>query len=914
MNPAQTVMAKMINRLTTKAESKAKWPVLVCLCLMLIGGLPLSALAANDDSQPPEVSTNLVAPVVLPIEIMGDAGTTETVTVNVPNASGVTGLWMQVHNLSYDNKGSVKVNGGNWIDLSNNSVAVAYPENQIFGIGGGYSTIRITVPLSSGAAVNGTNTIQFRFNGTDNLSMGWRVLQFNFVKSDGTKVIPESEFVEDNPANWTPIRTSTSDLQAGEDLWYNAALTEPGTGSIQARCTDCHATDARDLKYFNYSNKSIVERAKFHGLSQTQGEQIASWIRSLDYPAPGRPWNPPYQPGPGLDDKPVEEWAAGAGLEWVLDDDADTWQYIFPNGVSDQVASTKSTLNMRELPLALQFPDWNRWLPRIHPIDAWGNSFENSEAWQAYQEMIAEPNGVNQADWQLVQVVSEFDSDVSDWRRNANSPGSAQDHADANLGLQSWQITKVWGLMQEYHLEDHGKELYPGGEERTWFSHARNIFNVAPHISSAPGAHTHGTEALDKFFSHAWYMYQLVINPGNRDPREHRPVDWKYQFGHIGDFSKHTGLQSGNRLVATYIKMIQMLDNDDGINSDGWYMRHAHPYWFVRSMATAPGQTNMGIWGSVPVDQHSKVAEVMIRSFLKKSMEYSTSEWPRGEQHWEMEPANYKPQFSNDNGDIFEDRFNYADNFYRIVPEFLDRGVAPSLMDSLANWGESLWPLGDWEDLVDYTDTGGGGGGDLPVVSVSTDANNNEAQEPGGSGNKGKFVISRSGSTSQALSVNFSLTGTALNGTDYEDINGPIVLGAGESEVAVHVDPIDDNKNESDESVILTLQSNSAYTIESGQNSAIVTIKDDDGGEAYANGDTTGDGSVSALDAALVLQHVAAILPLEGAAFTAGDVSGDQNVSAFDASLILQYITGIIDCFPSDAGCPAGKVSARNSP
>ena len=60
-------------------------------------------------------------------------------------------------------------------------------------------------------------------------------------------------------------------------------------------------------------------------------------------------------------------------------------------------------------------------------------------------------------------------------------------------------------------------------------------------------------------------MYQLVINPGNRQPLGHRPVDWKYQFGHIGDYTKHTGLQSGARLVASYIKMIQMLDNDRGI-------------------------------------------------------------------------------------------------------------------------------------------------------------------------------------------------------------------------------------------------------------------------------------------------------------------------------------------------------------
>src|SRR5207249_8229093 len=41
-------------------------------------------------------------------------------------------------------------------------------------------------------------------------------------------------------------------------------------------------------------------RSMFHGLSEQQGELVASYIRSLPVPNPGRPWNPPYQPGPGL--------------------------------------------------------------------------------------------------------------------------------------------------------------------------------------------------------------------------------------------------------------------------------------------------------------------------------------------------------------------------------------------------------------------------------------------------------------------------------------------------------------------------------------------------------------------------------------------------------------------------------------
>src|SRR5205085_3214352 len=102
---------------------------------------------------------------------------------------------------------------------------------------------------------------------------------------------------------------------------------------IRARCADCHARDGRDLKYFGFSNESIIARSSFHGLSDLEGRQIASYIRSLPVPSPGRPWNPPYQPGPGLDAQPVANWAAGAGLNWVADSDSAILPFIFaPSG------------------------------------------------------------------------------------------------------------------------------------------------------------------------------------------------------------------------------------------------------------------------------------------------------------------------------------------------------------------------------------------------------------------------------------------------------------------------------------------------------------------------------------------------------------------------------------------------------
>jgi hypothetical protein len=194
----------------------------------------------------------------------------------------------------------------------------------IRGIGGGFATLVLNLPLPSGTVIVGANTVRFRFNRTDGLASGYRVLDWNFLTADGSGVIPPANYSKDEPETWAPPISDIDSIRAGQELWHSASLVASslnGSPRIQAHCSDCHAHDGRDLKYFNFSNASIVARSRFHGLTILQGEQIASFIRSLPLPSPGRPWNPPYQPGPGLDEQPVSNWAAGAGLLWVLDQD-----------------------------------------------------------------------------------------------------------------------------------------------------------------------------------------------------------------------------------------------------------------------------------------------------------------------------------------------------------------------------------------------------------------------------------------------------------------------------------------------------------------------------------------------------------------------------------------------------------------
>lgn len=100
----------------------------------------------------------------------------------------------------------------------------------------------------------------------------------------------------------------------------------------------------------------------------------------------------------------------------------------------------------------------------------------------------------------------------------------------------------------------------------------------------------------------------------------------------------------------------------------------------------------------------------------------------------------------------------------------------------------------------------------------------------------GLFTISRTGDTSQALTVYLVISGTATNGTDYTYIVNTIVLPAGSSSVTITVTPTDDGSTEGDETVIIQLDPpvyHSNYYLEFGEDVATVTISDPPAPEGF---------------------------------------------------------------------------------
>jgi len=89
------------------------------------------------------------------------------------------------------------------------------------------------------------------------------------------------------------------------------------------------------------------------------------------------------------------------------------------------------------------------------------------------------------------------------------------------------------------------------------------------------------------------------------------------------------------------------------------------------------------------------------------------------------------------------------------------------------------------------------------------------------------FTFTRTGDTTEALTVNYTIAGTAVNGTDYDTIDTSVVIGAGDASADVLVTPIDNADADGDRTVSLQIAAGTGYVI--GTVAAVVgTIEDDD--------------------------------------------------------------------------------------
>ena len=723
--------------------------------------------------------------ITLPIEVIGPDGHTESVTVDVADPSQVDRLYIKGHKLGYhksdyaenngyDKKASFRINGGSWIPINNDNFSAKYPESKYYSgqltgpIGGPWSVLRGTLPISNtGALQSGANTIEFRFNETEGMTSGYRILDLDLQTSGGTSQIDGTTFKQVDPDTWEAPYTSSSAIADGKEYWNarNTLLERPGGRSIVASCSDCHAQDGRDLKYFNFSNKSIVARAEFHGISAEKGRKIASYIRTRTLTLPdgytvsdaGRPWNPPYQPGPGLKDEPVELWAAGAGMKWVLEDDLAMYPLLYPSasdrtvlqsldGVPENPESflaslegtrnqnqmltrthTDSTINVDELPISEPLPDVFEWWPDEHPMDylPGGESAFNNSKWVSYyerwrSEMEKGPAHIESLAEETAAAIKDENykyeglmglgvfftesSYLSEWEWPSDWDTVDDDVFRQKLSFEQWRLLKTWEIMQEFNLQDYGDEMFTdnpdglraGGKDRTWFIQT-SLYDLAPHKNGKPGYSVNGafaTECQNLYFSSSWYEVATILNTGNRLGTQNDPFDWNYHHTHIGADVNCYGHDQSLRYMKAQILVQQQRANFRGITGSkkGW------DDWHVispqRSLAT--GGKAAFLSSAMPKDLRFDVAESILRAHTIETLRYDTDNYPRGGGNL-LRPSDYTPQLKSVLGIGWPNR---TDAQYTMTSMLAEAGGRATLVDSMARWGEKMWPNGNWEQWM----------------------------------------------------------------------------------------------------------------------------------------------------------------------------------------------------------------------
>ncbi len=116
----------------------------------------------------------------------------------------------------------------------------------------------------------------------------------------------------------------------------------------------------------------------------------------------------------------------------------------------------------------------------------------------------------------------------------------------------------------------------------------------------------------------------------------------------------------------------------------------------------------------------------------------------------------------------------------------------------------------------------------LPSVSiVASDAVAAETRT-GQTANRGQFTISRTGSTTAALTLAYTVSGSATNGSDYNRLSGTVTIPVGRSSVNLSVSPVDDSLVEGTETVVVTLTAGAAISVNATRGSASIDVLDNE--------------------------------------------------------------------------------------
>jgi hypothetical protein len=477
----------------------------------------------------------------------------------------------------------------------------------------GYSTgddVRIEAYPGIAWRVNGahtitvidSNTFTFAIPETDGKQAGTKT--YAGVKV-AKLIVDVDDFTEENVNSWTA--PTGSNAPNGATRWAANDLLSPEFPgqAITASCAECHAKNGLDLKYFNYSNHSIIVRSMFHGLTEQQGKDIAAYIRGNPSSNPGRPYNAAYQPCPAAVTASAYDWAGACTYRDVLPSNAGMIEELF--GSSIEAADWNPTRNgahFAQQRINLQMLDWNDWLPLIHPKDSystpanqavsswlyWPTSqplsgyndyrgrFEGANAGicpgagcAAYMTTLSgsSPTGGIYSDigdmlgLLLVSgltthgITNPCQGNPADTQCGQTLKNAANEYSKRTYSVGLWSMTKQFEVLHEFDLERYGQIIWPRNQidrnflSNTAFGSSFNLIKAWGNNGDIPGMFD-GTVTTERVMSVIWYQYQGILNRDNNQClstgppcqmfNSISPLDVPYTYGYFANLAQNQNI------------------------------------------------------------------------------------------------------------------------------------------------------------------------------------------------------------------------------------------------------------------------------------------------------------------------------------------------------------------------------------
>ena len=181
-----------------------------------------------------------------------------------------------------------------------------------------------------------------------------------------------------------------------------------------------------------------------------------------------------------------------------------------------------------------------------------------------------------------------------------------------------------------------------------------------------------GSALTNEYFTAAWYELQIVLNSGNHQHRDRRPLDWVYFIGQFHDLFAKTNQPEPARLLVAVTKALQSTDPRLGPDDlrEGWQPDQNIDPRIMISPFWAP------IFKPLPIELRRAITASLLAAWMDKNQQYSIARYLPVVG---AAALTYTPTRSYGNitgGKVWE-----------AARQFRDSGVPDQLVARLQDWG-----------------------------------------------------------------------------------------------------------------------------------------------------------------------------------------------------------------------------------